>query len=312
MTSRFISRRCLAVLIALCVRRRRDLVRAGSRRRNRGAAGVGQAAVSQVLLAVPRREGGRRRLRNLASSPQTPRLHNGQVQGPHDSQRSTPDASGPREHHQARHALHLDAHGPTSPIWQVPDLAYFITTFSLGLSNPRMPPSRLNSRARRERRTSQSSSGRSSTWTPAASNATARSVGATDPRPDPERRLGPSDTRGEPRAELDLPRRLVPRGHLQDDEHGVQRHADAVVPRRPPARATMGDHGLRRFSLGSNGPGYTNLAIAKHVHDPIDLKKGRELRIRSCRAFRSSDKSRSLGARSILRRVGNGPGNLRC
>ena len=37
-----------------------------------------------------------------------------QVQGSNDSQRSAPDASGPRQHHQARHALHLDAWpGPT-------------------------------------------------------------------------------------------------------------------------------------------------------------------------------------------------------
>ena len=45
---------------------------------------------------------------------------------------------------------------------------------------PRMSPSPLRSQARREPRMSQSSWGRSSTSTPAASSATARSAGATD------------------------------------------------------------------------------------------------------------------------------------
>ena len=51
---------------------------------------------------------------------------------------------------------------------------------------------------------------------------------------------------------LDLPGRSVPRGYLQDDDHGAQRHADAVVRRRLDARATMGDHGLHRLSLGEH------------------------------------------------------------
>ena len=36
----------------------------------------------------------------------------------------------------------------------------------------------------------------------------------------------------------------------------------------------MGDHRLHRLSVGHKGPGYTNLVIAKHVQDPIDLAKG--------------------------------------
>ena len=52
---------------------------------------------------------------------------------------------------------------------------------------------------------------------------------------------------------------------------------------------------------GTDGPGYTNLVVAKHVPDPIDLKNGsRELRTpRLSRAFRSSDRSRSPDASSI-------------
>ena len=83
--------------------------RGGSGRRDRGAAGVGQEALSQELFAVPRREGRRRRLCRPASAPAAAQLHDGQVQGSDDSQRSAPDAPGPRQHHQARHALHLDA-----------------------------------------------------------------------------------------------------------------------------------------------------------------------------------------------------------
>ena len=117
----------------------------------------------------------------------------------------------------------------------------------------------------------------------------------------PDGRLGPSDTRGGPRAELDLPGRLVARGHLQDDEHGAQRHADAVVPRRPHARATMGDHGFHRLSLGEQ---------RARLYEPR-RRQARPGSDRSCRrgprtshpllwpAFRSSGRSWSRDARSI-------------
>ena len=90
-----------------------------------------------------------------------------------------------------------------------------------------------------------------------------------------EGRLGLSPAPGEPRPELDLPRRVVPRGHLQDDEHGVEWHAHAVVPRRaltPEQRWAITDF-IGSLS-GSNGPGYTNLVVAKHVQERIDLAKG--------------------------------------
>ena len=142
--------------------------RAGSRRRDRGAAGVGQEPVSQILLAVPRRQRGRRRLRHAASAPPAPRLHHGQVQGSHDSRRSAPEPSGSRQHHQARHALHLDA-----------SVARVVRPGSVGsrvlpddllcrFFEPRASfPSQWSSRARRTPRTSPSSSGRSSTRRPA-------------------------------------------------------------------------------------------------------------------------------------------------
>ena len=57
----------------LAVRRADGIgARAGSRRRDRGAAGVGQDALPQVLRAVPRREGGRRRLRHAAPAARGP------------------------------------------------------------------------------------------------------------------------------------------------------------------------------------------------------------------------------------------------
>ena len=67
---------------------------------------------------------------------------------------------------------------------------------------------------------------------------------------------------------MDIPRRIVPRGHIQDDEHGVQWYADALPPEQ---RWAITDF---IASLSSDGPGYTNLVIAKNVLDPIDVAKG--------------------------------------
>ena len=69
----------------------------------------GKALYLEVLRAVPRRQRRRRRLRHAAPVPQAAQLHDRQVQGADDAQRCAPDASGPRQHHQARHALHVDA-----------------------------------------------------------------------------------------------------------------------------------------------------------------------------------------------------------
>ena len=85
------------VASALCSMARRVIVtarigtRGGSRRRDRCAASVGQGALSQVLFAVPRRKGRRRRICGPASSPQAAQLHDRQVQGPDNSERITPD-----------------------------------------------------------------------------------------------------------------------------------------------------------------------------------------------------------------------------
>ena len=92
--------------------------RGGSRRRDRCAAGVGQAALSASTV----RSATARRGTAKATPPRTccPRPRNfttRQVQGSDDAQRRAPDPPGPRQHHQARHALHVDAglarHSPT-------------------------------------------------------------------------------------------------------------------------------------------------------------------------------------------------------
>ena len=126
-------------------------------------------------------------------------------------------------------------------------------------------------------------------------------------------RLGLSDTRGGPRAELDLPGRLVPRGYLQDDEHGVERHAHAVVPRRPAARATMGDHRLHRLSLWDQRASLFQ-PRRRQVRSGSDRSEegGRELRIGSCRAL--SDHRADHGARPRVpssRDLCDRSGNLR-
>ena len=237
----------------------------------------GKTALPQVLLAVPRREGRRRRLRHAAPAPQAAELHDRQVQGPDDADRSAPDPSGPREHHQARHAVHLDARLADALRPGSVELAYFMKTFSADFANPENAPQPVP--------------------LPSAPNVTKESIelgkklyeetgcvkchgtlgrGDGPSAPTLEGRLGPSDTPSGPRAELDLPRRGVPRGYLPDDEHGVQRHADAGVRRRrPEARAEDGRSPTSStLCRGAAAPGYSNLVVAKHVQDPIDLAKG--------------------------------------
>ena len=270
------TRRCLAVLIAsLCAAPTGSARAAAQDVGTEAQRRVGQEALPQVLLAVPRREGRRRRLRRPAPAPEAAQLHDGQVQDSDDAQRRAPDPSGPRQHHPARHAVHVDAR-----------LAQLLRPGSVGsrllhhdllrrlLERRKCPaaraaPERAELHERVHRAREEALRGHRLRQVPRHARSRRRTVGA-----DAEGRLGPPDPRGRPRAELDLPRRPVPRGHLPDDEHGVQRHADAVVRRRAHARAAMGDHGLHRLAVGSDGPGYTNLVVAKHVDDPIDLAKG--------------------------------------
>ena len=65
---------------------------------------------------------------------------------------------------------------------------------------------------------------------------------------------------------------------------------------------------------GSDGPGYTNLVVAKHVDDPIDLDQGdRQLRIRACRTLsnhRTDHRARTRVPSSCD--VRDRSGDLRC
>ncbi len=69
----------------------------------------GKKLYLQVLRAVPWRERRRRGLRRLPSAAEAPQFHRGQVQDPDDTERSAADPPGPRQRHQARHAVYLDA-----------------------------------------------------------------------------------------------------------------------------------------------------------------------------------------------------------
>ena len=185
---------------------------------------------------------------------------------------------------------------PTLTDQEVSDLAYFITTFSPDFSNPENAPkpvslpSAPSSDEGVDRAREEAVRGHRLREVPRHARPGRRTVGA-----DAEGRLGPSDPRGRPRAELDLPRRLVPRGHLPDDEHGVQRHADAVVRRRAHARAAVGDHRLHRLSLGEqrawlHEPRHRQ---ARPGSDRSDQGR-RELRVRSGGAL--SDRRADHGA----------------
>ena len=130
----------------------------------------------------------------------------------------------------------------------------------------------------------------------------------------PDRRLGSSDTACGSRSELDVSGRRVARGHLQDDEHGAQRHADAVVRRLPHARAAMGHHGFHRLSLGEQRarlyePRHRQARSGSHR----SCQGGGELCLRSCGPL--SDRRADHGADTLVpsaRDERQRSGDLRC
>ena len=183
---------------------------------------------------------------------------------------------------------------------EVSDLAYFITTFSPDFSNaesvpqPVELPSAPAATQRVDRAREEALRGDRLREVPRQPRSGRRTFGSNA-----DGRLGPSDTRGEPHAELDLPGRVVPRGYLPDDDHGVQRHADAVVRRQPHARATMGDHGLHRLALGEQRAWlYQPRRRQARPGSDRSGEGGRELRIRSCRPL--SDHRTDHGARTLV------------
>ena len=151
-------------------------------------------------------------------------------------------------------------------------------------------------------RTSPSSSGRSSTRRPAASSATARSVGATALR---LQRWW--TTWGYPIRAANLAHSWTFRGGSTREDifrtmttglngSPMPSFSDALPPEQ---RWAITDF-IVSLS-GSNGPGYTNLVVAKHSWIRSIWRRGpRASSPLLSPAFRSSDRSWSPGARSIL------------
>ena len=269
-------RRVLAVLIVLlCAAPTGLAARAGSRRRDRGAAGGGQGALSQVPRAVPRREGRRRRLRDVAPAPQAAQLHDGQVQGPHDGQRRASDASGPGEHHQARHALHVDARlarslRPGSVEHRL--LHHDLLPRFLQAENVPQP-------------VALPSAPRSTNETIELGKKLYEDTGCVKCHGTLGRGDGPSastlkDDSGYPIRAANLAQRWTFRGGSSREDifrtmstglNGTPMPSflDALTPEQ---RWAITDFIASLSS--SDGPGYTNLVVAKHVQEPIDVAKG--------------------------------------
>ena len=185
---------------------------------------------------------------------------------------------------------------------EVSDLAYFITTFSPDFSDAGNAASPFRSRARRAATKESVELGKKLLRgdrlrkVPRHARSGRRTFGSN-----PDGRLGLSDTRGGPRAELDLPRRVVPRGHLPGDEHGIERHADAVVLRR--AERSSNDGRSQTSSTPSREA--TGLAIPTSSSPSTSTIRStwprgpRTSNPLVSHAFRSSDRSPSPDARSI-------------
>ena len=199
---------------------------------------------------------------------------------------------------------------------EVSDIAYFLTTFSPDFAKaenvpqPVPLPSAPNSTNESDRAREEALRGERLRQVPRHARPGRWSLGANA-----EGRLGLSDPRGRPRAALDLPGRVVTRGHLQDDEHGVERHADAVVRSMrctPEQRWAITDF---IASLSGSDGARLHQPRRRQVRPGADRSEegSRELRGRSCRPL--SDHRTDHGARTRVpstRDLRDGAGHLRC
>ena len=204
-----------------------------------------------------------------------PRLHDGQVQGSDDAQRSAPDTSGPRQHHRRGMPYTSMPAWPNLTDQEVSDIAYFITTFSADFTNRRAysPAHAVSKCAGRHERDHRA---REKLYEENGCLKCHGNLGRGD---------GPSaptlvDDFAKPIRAADLSQRWTFRGGSSREDifrtmttglNGtpMPSFADALQPEQ---RWAITDF---IASLSSeDGPGYTNLVVAKYALDPIDLTKG--------------------------------------
>jgi hypothetical protein len=180
----------------------------------------------------------------------------------------------------------------------VSDLADFVTTFSPDFSNPERAPKAVSLSERAaiqqgvDRHRQEALRGQRLHQVPRQRRPRRRPVAPTLADD-----VGSPDPPGGSDAALDLPRRRLARGHLQDDEHRPERDADAVVRRRPEGRSAVGDHRLHRLARPRHArlhqPGHRQ---ARRRSDR-PRQRGRELRVRPRRALSDHRPDHRTGAR---------------
>ena len=110
MTARLISRGCLVLLIGVGCAGPATLLRAqGPDLGTDAQRASGKQLYAKYCAQCHGEKGDGEGYATPAPLPQAAELHDRQVQGADDAQRRAADASGSGQHHQARHALHLDA-----------------------------------------------------------------------------------------------------------------------------------------------------------------------------------------------------------
>ena len=250
--------------------------RAGSRRRDRGAAGVGQEPVPQdtARSATARKGTAQVTPRRICSpGPATSRRASSRF-ARLPAERSRPIRISSTSSGSACPTPRCPP-GPTLSDQEVSDLAYFLTTFSPDFSNPESVPQPLEF--------------------PSAPSATNESIelgkklyaetGCLKCHGNLGRGDGPSaptltDDLGQPIRAANLTQSWTFRGGSSREDifrtmtTGLN---GTPMPSFADSLTTEQRWAITDFIVslsGSNGPGYTNLVVAKPVQDPIDLAKG--------------------------------------
>ena len=276
----------------------------------------GKTLYLKYCVAMPRREGGRRRLCHPAPVAQAPRLHDsGKFKV-----RTTPSGALPT-HQDLVNIIRRGMPYTSMPAWpnltdqEVSDLAYYIKTFSPDFAVAESVPKPMEFPS-----------------APASTNETIElgkklyeENGCLKCHGTLGRGDGPSastlaDDLGHPIRAANLTQPWTFRGGPTREDifrtmttglNGtpMPSFADALTPEQ---RWAITDF-IASLS-GSTGPGYTNLVVAKHVAGSDRSDEGRrELRARSCRPL--SDHRTDHGAWALVpssRHLRDGSGHLRC